>query len=152
MLNKLVYLTTVELEYDLRFLYDKIFLHMQIITTRKHALLDYMCSFLLISAPWLLGFNDGGIAHWLPVLAGVAFIIISLFTLYEGGIFRAIPMKTHLAIDVAVGLLLLISPWLFRFSHEVYIPHVAFGTVVVVISLFTKPMPYRSRHISYSVW
>lgn len=125
---------------------------MQIVSTRKHALLDYLSSFLLISAPWTLGFDDGGAAHWLPVLIGFTCIFVSLFTYYEGGIFRAIPMKAHLAIDVAAGLLLLISPWLFRFSHEVYIPHVAFGTVIVLVSIFTKPMPYRSRHISYSVW
>lgn len=124
---------------------------MRIISTKTHARLDYMYSILLINAPWIFRFNDGTVAEWLPVLMGVAMIFLSLFTHYEGGVLRALSFKVHLLLDVTGGLILLTAPWLFRFSHEVFLPHVALGAIAVVIPLVTKTVPYN-RRIAYSVW
>lgn len=124
---------------------------MRIITTKTHALLDYIYGFLLINAPWIFRFNDGTVAEWLPVLTGVAIIFLSIFTHYEGGILRAISFKTHLALDITGGLILMAAPWLFRFSAEVFVPHVALGLMAVVVPLMTKTVPYN-RRITYSVW
>ncbi|WP_343306310.1 hypothetical protein AAHN97_04225 [Chitinophaga niabensis] len=124
---------------------------MRIISTRTHARLDYMYGILLINAPWIFRFNDGTVAEWLPVLMGVAMIFLSLFTHYEGGVFRAISFKTHLLLDITGGLILMAAPWLFRFSHEVFLPHLVLGVFPVVVSLVTKTVPYN-RRIAYSVW
>lgn len=124
---------------------------MRIISTKTHARLDYMYSILLINAPWIFRFNDGTVAEWLPVLLGVAMIFLSLFTHYEGGVFRALSFKLHLLLDATGGLILLTSPWLFQFSHEVFLPHLALGAIAVLIPLMTKTVPYN-RRIAYSVW
>lgn len=124
---------------------------MRIITTKKHALLDYMYGFLLINSPWIFRFNDGTVAEWLPVLIGVAIICISVFTHYEGGVLKALSFKTHLLLDVTAGLILMASPWIFGFYNEVFVPHLALGIMAVVVPLFTKTIPY-SRRIAYRVW
>ncbi|WP_309164166.1 SPW repeat protein [Pelagibacterium sp. H642] len=46
---------------------------------------------------------------------------------YELSVAQVIPYKVHLGIDVVSGALLLISPWLFGFSSEVFWPHVVVG-------------------------
>lgn len=121
---------------------------MRIISTRTHARLDYVYGILLINAPWLFQFSDGTIA---PMFMGIAMLFLALFTHYEGGIFKAISFKTHLLLDMTGGLILMASPWLFRFSHEVFLPHLALGAFPVVLSMITKTVPYN-RHIAYSVW
>ena len=41
---------------------------MRIISTRIHGIIDYLTGLLLIVAPWLFGFANGGAAQWVPVL------------------------------------------------------------------------------------
>lgn len=78
-------------------------------------MIDYLTGALLIVAPWLLGFANGGPAQWLPVCLGAAAIVYSLATDYELGVVKLIPMPLHLIIDMGSGALLLVSPWLFGF-------------------------------------
>lgn len=80
---------------------------MRIIPTRIHGVFDYLV------APWLLGFAIDGPAQWVPVLLGVAAVIYSLLTRYELGLAPLISMPVHLGLDVASGVLLAASAWLF---------------------------------------
>lgn len=113
------------------------------ISTRTHAMIDYLVGILLILAPYLLGFDDGGPAHLVPVVLGVATIIYSLLTNYELAIVRLIPMPVHLGLDAASGLLLLVSPWLFGFAGLIWWPHVLVGLAEIGVVLMTKGMPRR---------
>ncbi|WP_309086135.1 SPW repeat protein [Chelativorans sp.] len=114
---------------------------MQIIPTRTHGVLDYLVGLLLIAAPWLLGFADGGPAQWVPVILGLAAIIYSLLTNYELGVVKLIPMPGHLALDIGSGLLLAASPWLFGFADVVAWPHLVFGLLEIAIAAFTHRRP-----------
>src|SRR3954463_11496548 len=102
-----------------RFVSDERKCDMNLIPTRVHGFLDYTVGLLLIVAPWLLGFSHHGIATWLPVILGAGAIGYSLFTCYELGLVKAIPMPAHLTLDAMSGLLLAASPWIFGFSHFV---------------------------------
>ena len=113
------------------------------IPTRVHGLLDYLMGGVLIVAPWLLGFADGGPAMWVPIILGAGVIIYSLLTDYELSVTRAIPMPVHLGLDIAGGLLLAASPWLFGFADFVWVPHVLFGILEVGAGLFTHARPDR---------
>jgi hypothetical protein len=114
---------------------------MRFIPTRFHGVLDYLMGFLLIAAPWLLGFAAGGAETWVPVILGASVLVYSLFTRYELGLVKAIPMSTHLTLDLAGGLLLAVSPWLFGFSHLVWAPHLIFGLLEAGASLMTETQP-----------
>lgn len=114
---------------------------MRFIPTRTHGVLDYLVGVLLMVSPWLLGFAAGGAETWLPVVLGAATIIYSVFTDYEPGLVRKIPMPIHLALDLLSGALLAVSPWLFAFSRWVWAPQVIIGLFEIGASLFTRTAP-----------
>lgn len=120
---------------------------MRLLPTRLHGILDYLMGLLLIAAPWLFGFADGGAETVVPVALGVATLGLSLFTDYELGLVRRIPMAAHLMVDLGSGLLLAASPWLFGFADGtattagVWAPHLVFGLLEVGAALLTRRTP-----------
>lgn len=116
---------------------------MRLITTRTHGVMDYTMGILLIIAPWLLGFAEGGAETWVPVILGLGTIFYSLLTSYEYGAADVISMKGHLWIDGFGGLFLALSPWLFGFAELVYLPHLVLGLLEVGAALITDPVPSR---------
>ena len=121
---------------------------MQIIPTRVHGMMDYLVGALLIAAPWLFNFDHGGAETWVPVVLGAGAIVYSLFTDYEMGAVRRIPMPTHLMLDLASGVLLALSPWLFGFADTVRTPHLVIGLIEIGTALMTQRTPARVRHAS----
>ena len=118
---------------------------MRFIPTRIHGILDYLVGALLIAAPWLLGFARGGAETWVPVVLGAGALVYSLFTDYELGLVRRIPMPVHLLLDAGAGLLLAASPWIFGFAELVWAPHLVLGLLEVGAALMTKTAP-QSTH------
>lgn len=116
---------------------------MRFIPTRIHGPVDYVVGVILIIAPWLFGFANGGAAMWIPMLLGVAVIVYSLLTDYEWGMARALSMPAHLWLDGLGGLLLLVSPWLFGFAGTVWVPHVIVGLLEIGAALCTQLAPVR---------
>ena len=111
------------------------------IDTRTHAIIDYVTGALLIIAPYLFGFATGGIEQWLPQVLGALTIVMSLMTRYELSVVKLIPLKVHLGVDVAGGLLLAVSPWLFGFADLIWWPHLLVGLLEVVVPLMTRRDP-----------
>ena len=108
------------------------------IPTRVHGIIDYIVGLLLIAAPFLFGFADGTAAQWVPIILGLSALVYSLLTKYELSAAKIIPMPVHLGLDVASGLLLAASPWLFGFSERVWLPHVVVGVAEIIIPLLTQ--------------
>jgi hypothetical protein len=119
---------------------------MRVIPTRLHGMLDYGMGLLLIIAPWLLGFADGGPEQWVPVILGAGVILYSLLTDYELGVARVIPMPVHLGLDVAGGVVLAASPWIFGFADEIWWPHVVLGVLEIGAGLMTRTTPEVGSH------
>lgn len=111
---------------------------MRFIPTRVHGVIDYLTGALLIVAPWLLGFANGGAEQWVPVILGIVVIVYSLMTDYELGIAKLIRVPVHLMLDMGGGLLLLVSPWLFGFSEVVMWPHVLIGAMEIIVPALTE--------------
>lgn len=114
---------------------------MRFIPTKTHGVLDYLVGLILIAAPWILDFAGGGAEQWVPVIIGALIIGQSLMTDYELSVAKVIPMGTHLAIDIAAGLVLALSPWIFGFADEIWWPHVLFGLLDIGAALMTKTRP-----------
>ena len=121
---------------------------MRFIPTRVHGYLDYIVGALLIAAPWLFDFADGGAETWIPVVLGAGAILYSLITDYEMGVSRKISMRTHLMLDLMSGILLATSPWLFGFADYVWGPHLILGLFEIGAALMTKREPSHTgnRH------
>jgi SPW repeat len=120
---------------------------MRFIPTGVHGMVDYAMGLVLIVAPWVLGFAPWGAQTWVPGLLGIATIGYSFFTDYERGLVRAIPMRTHLALDAGSGAFLAASPWLFGFAGLVYVPHLILGLVEIGAALTTHTTPSDRRPV-----
>jgi hypothetical protein len=124
---------------------------MRFISTKIHGVLDYMMSIVLMGAPWLLGFARAGGETWIPVILGVIMLIYSLFTDYEYGALKVLPVKAHLLIDLLAGVFLAASPWILGFADYVFLPHLVLGIAEIGAALVTKTLPSyerESRHRS----
>jgi hypothetical protein len=117
------------------------------IPTRVHGIIDYIVGILLILAPYLLGFADGTAAQWTPIILGAGAILYSLLTRYELGVAKVIPMPVHLGLDIASGVLLAASPWLFGFAERVWLPHVVVGLAEIIIAALTQRHAQTTRTI-----
>ena len=113
---------------------------MRFIPTRLHGFLDYIVGVVLIAAPWIFQFSDNTAATVVPIVLGVGLIVYSLVTDYELGVARVLPMSVHLLFDIAAGVVLAASPWIFGFADEsanVWVPHLLAGIAAVVLGLVT---------------
>lgn len=107
------------------------------ISTFAHGVIDYLVGAILIAAPFLFGFADGGAAQWATIAMGVIAVLYSLVTDYELGALRLLPMPVHLGIDLAFGPLLMALPWLFRFADQTWLPHLILGAGGVAVTALT---------------
>lgn len=110
---------------------------MRFIPTSIHAILDYVIGAALILAPFVLGFDTGGAAMWVPIIIGAGIIAYSLFTNYEYSVSKNIDMRTHLGLDALAGVVLAVSPWVFGFSELVWAPHLIVGLFEIGAALTT---------------
>jgi len=111
---------------------------MGIIPVRVHAILDYLVGLVLIVAPYLLGFADGSAAQWVPQIIGAATLIASLLTRYDLGLIKVIPFRTHLVLDMLMGVILLASPWVLGFADRIWWPHALFGVIYIVVPILSQ--------------
>ncbi len=90
------------------------------ITRQMHGwVTDYPYVALVSTAPETLGFTEVKQAVSLCRLLSGGILVSSLLTRAEWGVFRVMPYKAHLILDVLGGVLALSSPWVFGFSrHE----------------------------------
>ncbi|MCG2615141.1 SPW repeat protein [Terrimonas sp. NA20] len=122
---------------------------MKIISTKLHGALDYTVGLTLATSPWLFGFYRNGAETWIPVVLGGSTILYSLFTNYEAGVIKKLPMPFHLTLDLLGALFLAISPWIAGFSRHVWLPHLTIAVLEMTVVLLTYPeeksvkRPYR---------
>ncbi|QQR39420.1 SPW repeat domain-containing protein [Devosia rhizoryzae] len=102
-------------------------------SSRVHGIIDYLVAAVLLLAPYLFGFADGGPAQMVPTVLAIAIIIVSLLTRYELSVAKLIPYPIHLVLDLLVGLVLLVSPWLFNFADQIWWPHVLVGVLSFIV-------------------
>ncbi|HEX2202702.1 MAG TPA: SPW repeat protein [Longimicrobium sp.] len=114
------------------------------LSTRVHGMLDYAAGALLVALPFVGGFG-GGPQTWVPVGLGVALLLYSALTDYELGLVKRLPVPAHLWLDAVGGVLLAVSPWLFGFDSEVWLPHLLVGLFEVVSAIFTDTIPAYER-------
>lgn len=110
---------------------------MRFIPTKIHGIMDYTVSSILSASPAFLPLKYKT-ARKLLVSAGLGATIYSLFTNYELGAVKKIPMKTHLNLDVASGIFLLMSPLFFNLRKGERGPLMFTGMLEVGAGLLSK--------------
>ncbi len=74
----------------------------RLFSTRLHGILDYLSVVALFLVPRLLNWDERLVQ--IGTIAAIAVLANALLTRYELGLFKAIPMRGHLAVDVLLGL------------------------------------------------
>lgn len=108
------------------------------IPRKIHGFIDYLWVAVMIALPFGLGFARVIPAAICFFIAAASTLVLSLFTNYELGIWKKLPMTFHLDMDMVLGLCLAISPWLFGFYDQVYWPHVVLGVFAIAAGLITQ--------------
>lgn len=121
---------------------------MKPIPTKVHGILDYASGALFLASPWLLTYQRNKAATNVAVGTGMAVLGLSAMTNYEMGLRKRVPMKTHLNIDTATGMLVAASPWLLGFSKRIAWPHLVFGLLEVGAGLLTQSQPTQGETVT----
>lgn len=110
---------------------------LRFVTRSVHAYLDYPVAVALMVLPFVLGLGQSNpIALWLSVVTGVAAFVLTVLTDHHLGVWRVLPYKFHLAVDLIVGITFLLAPSLFGFSGlDAAFYWLNGAAVVLVISL-----------------
>lgn len=87
------------------------------LSPRIHGFFDYGTSVLLALAPSLFGFS--GLPAAVCYVLAVGLFAISLVTAYPLSVAKLVPFTVHGAIEAVIAPLLLVAPWLLRFSDVV---------------------------------
>lgn len=106
------------------------------IPTKLHGYIDYLMGLFLIIVAYLLPMSNP-FATWILLAMGICTIFYSALTEYEYGVVGLINIKVHLFIDILVGLFVALSPWLFDFADEIYLPFLIIGAWEILVSFMT---------------
>ena len=116
------------------------------ISTTFYGFFNHILALTLIASPWLFGFaNVSNAALLLPMYIGWLQLIMAIFTDNKASFIRQLPMQTHLVIDVFMGFILIIAPWLYNFSYAVFLPHLLLGLLLVFLGIFTVKSPFLNK-------
>lgn len=118
---------------------------MRFIPTRVHGMLDYLVPVAVAPLPWIFKFSDNKAATGALMAFEGGSAVYSTLTDYELGVSRKIPMPMHLNLDVIAGVLMMLSPWVLRFSNRVWLPHVLVGLTAITSGLLTQTVTSREK-------
>jgi SPW repeat len=110
---------------------------MKLISSRRHGILDYLTVIAFALAPTVLWLT--GTAAWLAYTLAVAHLLVTLATDFDLGVAHLLPAAWHGRIELAVGLLLLVAPWLLGFSDDATARTfcIAAGVVILIVWALT---------------
>ncbi len=121
---------------------------MRVIPTTAHGVVDYTTAFTLLVAPKLWRLDEVPPSAATFYVFGASLTATSLVTDYELSVANVIPMRTHLALDIASGAALAASPFILGFRQSgprYWLAHVAVGATEIVTAAMTKPERISKR-------
>jgi hypothetical protein len=122
------------------------------ISTTFYGVLNYLLALTLIASPWLFDFvNVSSAALLLPIYIGWLQLIMAIFADNKMSAIRQFPMQMHLALDVFMGFILMVSPWLYTFAgtapgKEHGVPaQFIMGAILFCLGIFTQRSPFLTK-------
>jgi hypothetical protein len=120
------------------------------ISTKTYGLFNYAIGAIMIASPWLFGFqHQHGASLLLPWYLGWLQLIMAIFGDHELGFIKVFPVSMHCFIDVVVGFFLAMTPFIYGYTYEVFIPQFCMGLLMFIFGLYTRTSPFRDepRHV-----
>jgi len=85
---------------------------------RAHQAIEPIAALLLIAAPWIFAFDENDTATTISVIAGVVVLLTGMSTRWRMSMVKLIPLRTHFMMDVALGIALIVVPFIAGFSDD----------------------------------
>src|SRR5579871_3312133 len=82
---------------------------MKFLSSKAHSAIDYFVVVFLWASPSIFGLNST--VSLLTYSLGSVHLVLTVFTNFHFGIVKVIPVQIHGWIELAVAVLLIISPW-----------------------------------------
>jgi hypothetical protein len=116
------------------------------ISTTTHGAIDYTTAGMLAGLPRAFGWNRRAT----NLLTGSAIGIVgySLMTDYELGLFKLLPMKTHLALDTVSAAAMLAAPMICKERKTANMAMIGIGLFELTVTLLTKTRPTAKGKIT----
>ena len=104
-------------------------------------MIDYALAALLC-LPWVFNNRPGDPGTLILGALGLWMFTYCLFTDYELGLIKAIPVRMHLIVDFVVGFFLLCYGFLFHHTYHRFLA-LAIGITMMLLSVLTSTRAYR---------
>jgi hypothetical protein len=88
------------------------------IPLRAHAMLEPLMALLIIASPWIFGYSEADDATTLAVVIGLVMLATGMMTRWRYSLVKLIPLRTHFMMDIAIGALMILAPFIFGFSDH----------------------------------
>lgn len=122
---------------------------MKFISPRAHTIIGTIIGIALLLAPNIFGFSDvGGAAVAVPRIIGLIVILSELTVKGSFSGIGIVSMKAHILLDMLLGAILALSPWLFGFADEetnAWVPHLVVGIAMIGYAAMTRTDEEESR-------
>jgi hypothetical protein len=116
------------------------------ISTTFFGFFSYVIALITMASPWLFGFvHFGGASLFIPLLFGWFHLIMAIFSNTKAGMVGVFPIQMHCVLNVLSGFILLVSPWLYAFSPNVFLPHLILGGLIFLSGILVKNSPLTNR-------
>jgi hypothetical protein len=108
-----------------------------------HGLIEYGIGVLTVAAPFVFDFDDD-LAIAIAIVMGTLIVIFGLATQAPTGVFRTLPLDSHIVLDYVIALILVIAPFVAGFTGDhaalayFLIIGVGYGALTIV-TRFHKP-------------
>jgi hypothetical protein len=108
-----------------------------------HAMIEPVIALLLILAPFIFGFSDNDTATLVSIAAGVIVLLTGMTTRWSLSLVKLIPLDVHRMLDLGLGVLLILSPFVLGFSDEstptIFLIVIGLGEIVAALATNWHP-------------
>lgn len=110
------------------------------IPLHTHAAIEPVAAIVLIASSWIFGFSNSSSAQALTIVIGAIMLVSGSMTDWRLALRRIIPLRVHFATDIVLGIVLVVSPWVFGFSGNGAATRfvIIFGALELVTALGTR--------------
>ncbi|MGH7663255.1 MAG: hypothetical protein ACRENI_03010 [Gemmatimonadaceae bacterium] len=121
---------------------------MHFLKSKTHGVLDLLTVVAFAAAPSIVGF--AGLPATICYALAAIHLVLTLGTAFPLGVVKVVPLYMHGMIELAVGALLLVVPWLLGFADLLLARnfYIAAGLVILIVWFFSD---YRADAGGHSV-
>ncbi len=117
---------------------------MNLIRTRLHGFIDYGLGITLL-IPWITLYYAGEKDTWVFSATGFFIISYSLFTNYEAGLIRLLPVSLNRWLDAISGLFLLVCSFAFTVNHYYFYWALLLGAGMLGLAIVSASAPHHKK-------